>query len=64
MDCEMDSIVNGIDTSDQVQGHYDIVVQCLLGYIRHVYLSSLAAVSDGDFLASCTIPRTNCYHYI
>ena len=52
------------DTSDQVPGRSSIVVQCLLGYIRHVYLVSPAAVSNGDFLASCTIPRTNCHYYV
>jgi hypothetical protein len=52
------------DTSDQVPGRSSIVVQCLLGYIRHVYLFSPAAVSNGDFLASYTIPRTNCHHRI
>ena len=52
------------DTSDQVPGRSSIVVQCLLGYMRHVYLFSLAAFSDDDFLASCTIPRTNCHYYV
>jgi hypothetical protein len=52
------------DTSDQVPGRSSIVVQCLLGYIVHVYPFSLAAFSDYEFLASCTIPRTNCHYHI
>ena len=52
------------DTSDQVPGRSSIVAQCLLGSIKHFYLFSLAAFSDDDFLASCTIPRTNCHYHI